>query len=106
MACPQFGNHAFSPLDVSRFDHQSCFDPVIFIGRGTRTVELIEEPVTIVPPGELTERVPILCVPLEELKVACPAVKLRKKPKFIDSTSLDIEMYPVNVFKHYEYAID
>eukprot|EP00972_Heterocapsa_arctica_P006590 964122-Heterocapsa_arctica.AAC.1 len=60
MACPKFGNHDFPPLDVSRFDHHSCLDPVTFIGMGTRTVVLIEEPVTIVPPGELAERGPPL----------------------------------------------
>eukprot|EP00972_Heterocapsa_arctica_P104975 15469567-Heterocapsa_arctica.AAC.1 len=37
MACPNFGVHDFPPLDVSRFDHHSRFDPVTFIGRGTRT---------------------------------------------------------------------
>jgi hypothetical protein len=54
MACPNFGNHDFMPLDVSRFDHHSRFDPVTFIGMGTRTVVLMEDPVPAVPLGGLT----------------------------------------------------
>eukprot|EP00972_Heterocapsa_arctica_P016954 2503361-Heterocapsa_arctica.AAC.1 len=45
MACPNFGNRDLMPLDVSRFDHHSCIDPVTFIGMGTRTVVLMEDPV-------------------------------------------------------------
>eukprot|EP00972_Heterocapsa_arctica_P000268 38378-Heterocapsa_arctica.AAC.1 len=44
MACPNFGNHDLGSLDVSRFDHHSRVDPVTFIGMGTRTVVLVEDP--------------------------------------------------------------
>eukprot|EP00972_Heterocapsa_arctica_P064198 9473273-Heterocapsa_arctica.AAC.1 len=58
MACPNFGNHDLPPLDVSRFEHHSRFDPITFIGMGIRTVVLIEAPVTHVPLGGLADRGP------------------------------------------------
>eukprot|EP00972_Heterocapsa_arctica_P062336 9189262-Heterocapsa_arctica.AAC.1 len=45
MACPNFDTHGLLPLDVSRFDHRSCIDPVTFIGMGTRTIVLMDDPV-------------------------------------------------------------
>eukprot|EP00972_Heterocapsa_arctica_P104577 15412846-Heterocapsa_arctica.AAC.1 len=47
MACPNFGSHGLLPLDVSRFDHHSCIDPVTFVGMGTRTVVLMDDPVPV-----------------------------------------------------------
>eukprot|EP00972_Heterocapsa_arctica_P104288 15372274-Heterocapsa_arctica.AAC.1 len=47
MACPNFGSHGLQPLDVSCFDHHSRIDPVTFVGRGTRTVVLIDDPVPV-----------------------------------------------------------
>eukprot|EP00972_Heterocapsa_arctica_P065770 9708602-Heterocapsa_arctica.AAC.1 len=36
MACPNFGSHGLRPLNISRFDHHSRFDPVTSVGTGTR----------------------------------------------------------------------
>eukprot|EP00972_Heterocapsa_arctica_P101857 15006670-Heterocapsa_arctica.AAC.1 len=47
MACPNFGSHGLRPLDVSRFDHHSRFNPVTFVGKGTRTVVLMDDPVPV-----------------------------------------------------------
>eukprot|EP00972_Heterocapsa_arctica_P062770 9259868-Heterocapsa_arctica.AAC.1 len=47
MACPNFGSHGLRPLDISRFDHHSRMDPVTFVGRGTRTVVLMDDPLPV-----------------------------------------------------------
>ena len=47
MACHNFGNHDFMPLDVSCFDYHSRIDLITFIGMGNRTVLLMEDPVPV-----------------------------------------------------------
>jgi len=111
MACTHFWNHDLPPLNVSRFDRRTRFVPPTFIGRGTRTVVLMEDPVTTVPLGGLPEpepSCPMPCahVPLGALAMPCKPVTPRRKPKFIDVTPSDIETFPVAVFKRYGYAID
>eukprot|EP00972_Heterocapsa_arctica_P017263 2550523-Heterocapsa_arctica.AAC.1 len=69
MACPNFGKHEFMPLDVSRFDHHSRIDPVTFIGMGTRTIVLMEDPVPVtalVPPCSN------ICIPVPVTALAMP----------------------------------
>eukprot|EP00972_Heterocapsa_arctica_P116207 16451920-Heterocapsa_arctica.AAC.1 len=98
MACPNFGTHGLVPLDVSRFDHHSCIDPVTFIGMGTRAVVLMDDPVPV------TALVP---VPVTALAMSCPPVVPRRKPRFVVATPDDVEVYPVDVvFRNYGYAID
>eukprot|EP00972_Heterocapsa_arctica_P106938 15752561-Heterocapsa_arctica.AAC.1 len=79
MACPNFGNHDFMPLDVSCFDHHSRIDPVTFIGMCTCTVVLKEDPVPVtalVPPCSN------LCTPVSvrALAMPCSPVTPRRKP--------------------------
>eukprot|EP00972_Heterocapsa_arctica_P071175 10514616-Heterocapsa_arctica.AAC.1 len=69
MACPNFGNHDFMPLDVSRFNHYSCLDPVTFIGMGTRTVVLMEDPV---PVTALVTPCSDICIPVPVTALAMP----------------------------------
>eukprot|EP00972_Heterocapsa_arctica_P060077 8860651-Heterocapsa_arctica.AAC.1 len=61
MACPNFGSHGLLPLAVSRFDHHSCIDPVTFVGRGTLTVVLMDDPVTalVSPCSNIHSPVPV-----------------------------------------------
>eukprot|EP00972_Heterocapsa_arctica_P112701 16433284-Heterocapsa_arctica.AAC.2 len=40
MSCPRFGSHNLPSLDINRFGHHSCLDPVTRIGTGKRTVHL------------------------------------------------------------------
>eukprot|EP00972_Heterocapsa_arctica_P072038 10638710-Heterocapsa_arctica.AAC.1 len=75
MACPNFGNHDLVSLDVSRFDHHSRFDPITFIGMGTRTVVLVEDPVPKVPLGGLAVQEPFCptkCTPVPVRALAMP----------------------------------
>eukprot|EP00972_Heterocapsa_arctica_P056782 8381758-Heterocapsa_arctica.AAC.1 len=75
MACPNFGNHDLPPLNVSRFDLRTRFVPATFIGLGTRTVVLMEDPVTTVPLGGLPERgppCPMPCAPVPVRALAMP----------------------------------
>eukprot|EP00972_Heterocapsa_arctica_P005709 843872-Heterocapsa_arctica.AAC.1 len=71
MACPDFGTHGLLPLDVSRFDHHSCIDPVTFIGMGSRTVVLMDDPV---PVTELVLPCPTIAspAPVTALAMPCP----------------------------------
>ena len=40
MACPEFGHHNLSPLDITRFDPHSRFDPVTFRDHGHKATPL------------------------------------------------------------------
>eukprot|EP00972_Heterocapsa_arctica_P074366 10974262-Heterocapsa_arctica.AAC.2 len=96
MACPHFGTHDLVPLDISRFDHHSCIDPITSIGMGTRTVVLMDDPVPATVRASPCSNI-YSPVSVTALAMPCPPVVPRRKPRFIVATPDDIEVYPVDV---------